>query len=63
MELGNYSSNIIKIMEFKLTIEELNLILAGLSELPAKMSMPLILKLQAEGQRQFEEQNNPEKEE
>lgn len=44
---------------FKVTVEESNIILAGLQELPAKVSMPLILKLQAEGQKQFEEQNKP----
>lgn len=43
-------------IQLKLTVEEVNLILAGLQELPAKMSMQLILKLQSEGQKQFEEQ-------
>ncbi len=47
-------------LHFDLTVEEINLILSGLQELPAKVSMPLILKLQAEGQKQFEEQNKPE---
>jgi hypothetical protein len=46
-------------IEFKLTLEEANLIIAGLQELPARASMQLILKLQAEGQKQFEEQNKP----
>lgn len=43
-------------IHFELTIEEANLIISGLQELPAKISMPLILKLQTEGQKQFEEQ-------
>jgi hypothetical protein len=47
-------------IELKLTIEEVNLILVGLHELPAKVSMQLILKLQSEGQRQFEEQQKKE---
>lgn len=41
-----------------LTVEEVNLILAGLHELPAKVSINLIMKLQAEGQKQFEAQQN-----
>lgn len=44
------------ILELKISVQELNTILLGLQELPAKISMPLILKLQAEGQKQFEEQ-------
>lgn len=47
-------------IELKLTVEEANLILQGLQELPAKVSMQLIIKLQSEGQRQFEEQNKPD---
>ena len=43
-------------IEFKLTVEEANLILSALQELPAKTSMQLILKIQNEGQKQFEEQ-------
>lgn len=45
---------------YKLSVEEANLIIAGLQELPAKVSMQLIIKLQNEGQRQFEEQNKIE---
>lgn len=45
---------------FELTVEESNLVIAGLQELPAKISMPLIIKLQAEGQKQFEEQRKME---
>jgi hypothetical protein len=44
-------------IKFELTIEEVNLILSGLQELPAKLSLQLILKLQAGGQKQLEEQN------
>ncbi len=47
-------------IEYKLTIEEANLIIAGLQELPARLSMQLILKLQSEGQKQFEQQNKAE---
>lgn len=47
-------------IKFELTTEEVNLILTGLQELPAKVSMQLIIKLQSEGQRQFEEQNKPD---
>jgi hypothetical protein len=46
-------------IEYKLTVEKVNLIIKGLRELPAKESMSLILELQTEGQRQFEEQNKP----
>lgn len=44
---------------YKLSVEKANLIIAGLQELPAKVSMALISELQTEGQRQFEEQNKP----
>jgi hypothetical protein len=44
-------------IKLELTIEEVNLILVGLQELPAKLSLQLILKLQNEGQKQFDEQN------
>ena len=44
-------------IELSLTVEKVNLILKGLLKLPAEESMQLILELQAEGQRQFEEQN------
>lgn len=44
-------------IELSLTVEEINLVLKGLNELPAKESLFLILKLQNEGQRQFDEQN------
>ena len=35
-------------VEFKLSIEEINLVLKGLLELPAKDSMKLILKVEQE---------------
>lgn len=35
-------------MTFEFTLDEVNLILAGLSELPAKQSISLLLKLQEE---------------
>ena len=44
-------------IELKLTVDEINLVLRGLNELPAKESLLLILKLQNEGQKQFDEQN------
>lgn len=44
-------------IKLELTVEEINLILTGLQELPAKQSLQLILKVQSEGQKQFEEQN------
>lgn len=44
-----------------LTVEEVNIILSALQELPAKLSMQLIIKLQQEGQRQFEEQQKSQK--
>lgn len=44
-------------IKLELTIEEVNLILMGLQELPAKISMQLLLKLQSEGQKQFDQQN------
>jgi len=47
-------------IKFELTTEEVNLILTGLQELPAKVSMQLIIKLHHEGQKQFEEQNKQE---
>ena len=50
-------------IKLELTVEETNLILAGLQELPAKVSLQLILKLQTEGRRQLEEQNKQTKEE
>lgn len=36
------------------TVDEVNLILNALQELPAKVSMQLMIKVQSEGQKQFE---------
>jgi len=44
------------IVELELSIEELNLVMAALGELPAKTSMGLLLKLQ----RQYNEQKELE---
>lgn len=43
-------------IELEFTIEEVNLILHGLQELPAKYSFQLLLKIQAEAQKQIDEQ-------
>lgn len=44
-------------IELKLTVEEVNLILKGLQELPAKFSLDLIIKIKNEGDIQFEAKN------
>ena len=41
-------------MNFELTVEEANLVFGALSELPAKVSMGLILKLQEQAREQSE---------
>lgn len=43
-------------IEYKLTVEEVDLILTGLLELPAKDSMALILRLDNEAKEQLEKQ-------
>lgn len=43
-----------KLLNFELTLEETNTILGGLSELPAKVSMVLINKLQQQAQPQLQ---------
>ena len=48
-------------MKFELSLEEVNLVLAGLSELPAKQSLSLILKLQEEASAQIKAKNEAEK--
>lgn len=48
-------------MDFKienLSQDEVNLILMSLSELPYKLSFELIHKIQTQGERQLQEQNN-----
>lgn len=49
-------------LTFKLTIDEANIILAGLQELPAKVSNPLTKKLQEQAQEQLskKEENKTE---
>jgi len=42
---------------FKITYEEANIILAGLQELPAKISNPLTAKLQQQAQEQLNKQD------
>lgn len=42
------------VFKFELTADEANLILAGLSELPAKVSLALINKIQQQGQAQIQ---------
>lgn len=43
-------------IELKLTIEEVNMILAALQELPYKTSAVLIAKIKTEGDKQYDEQ-------
>jgi len=44
-------------IKIEFTLEEINLVIASLTELPYKVSAPLIAKLKTEGDKQFEEQN------
>jgi hypothetical protein len=48
------------IINLKLTIEEANTILAGLQELPAKVSNPLTNKLVKQAQEQLPQEPTPE---
>ena len=50
-------------MNLELTIEEANLVLAGLLELPAKVSMQLIQKIHQQAQEQHAEVEVEESEE
>jgi hypothetical protein len=61
-ELAQLNNMISKSTEltFKVTIEEANLVLAGLQELPAKVSNPLTIKIQQQAREQLPE---PEKSE
>lgn len=45
-----------KTLNFTLTIEEANLVLAGLQELPAKVANPLTQKLQEQARQQLQPQ-------
>jgi hypothetical protein len=47
-------------LTFKLTIEDANLILAGLQELPAKVSNPLTVKIQQQAREQLPDTSTPE---
>ena len=44
-------------IKLEFTIEEVNLILKGLQELPFKISAELIAKVKTEGDKQFNEQS------
>ena len=57
--LNNMISNSTE-LTFKITIEEANLILAGLQELPAKVSNPLTMKIQQQAREQLPETETPE---
>lgn len=43
-------------IKIEFTLEEINLVISALTELPFKVSAPLIGKLKTEGDKQFEEQ-------
>lgn len=45
-------------IKLELKIEEVNLILAALQELPFKISAELIAKIKTEGDKQFEKNKN-----
>lgn len=45
-------------IKLELTIEEVNLILSALQELPYKVTAPLIAKIKVEGDKQFEKQKD-----
>jgi hypothetical protein len=47
-------------LTFKITIEEANLVLAGLQELPAKVSNPLTVKIQQQASEQLPEPETAE---
>lgn len=43
------------VIKLELTIEEVNLVLSSLQELPYKISAPLLTKIKTEGDKQFNE--------
>lgn len=47
-------------IKLELTIEEVNLILSALMELPYKTSATLVAKIKTDGDKQFEEQQKKE---
>jgi hypothetical protein len=50
------------VLNFEVTLEEANVILAGLGELPSKMSHALINKLQTQAAPQIEKQRAEQEE-
>ena len=46
-------------MQFEVTVDEANLIVTALAELPFKLSAALIQKLQAQGKAQLEQPKEP----
>ena len=50
-----------KTVKLELTVEEVNLIYAGLGELPAKVSEPLRYKIATEAQKQLNATQQPNK--
>lgn len=48
-------------IKLELTVEEVNLILSALTELPYKTSAILVAKIKTEGDKQFEEQQKKDK--
>ena len=58
-QLNNMISNNTE-LTLKITIEEANLVLAGLQELPAKVSNPLTMKIQQQAREQLPEPETPE---
>ena len=49
-------------LDFKLTIEEINIVLQGLGELPSKLSMNLINSIQTQAAPQMQPQSIEEEE-
>lgn len=49
-----------KMLNLALTVDELNLVLSALAELPAKVSMNLISKVTAQAQQQLQAQPSEE---
>jgi len=58
-QLNNMISNSTE-LTLKITIEEANLVLAGLQELPAKVSNPLTMKIQQQAREQLPEPETKE---
>ena len=51
-------TKVVKEINLNLTIEEINLLLAGLGELPAKMSIAVIEKVRSQATRQLNDLND-----